>query len=345
MKISYNWLKQFFKLDIPAEEVGVLLTDLGLEVEGIEKYESVKGGLNGVVVGQVLTCVQHPNADRLKVTTVNIGTETLQIVCGAPNVAEGQKVCVATIGTILYDDKGESFEIKKGKIRGEDSFGMLCGPTELGLGEETGGLLILDDKLAPGTPLAEVYQIENDEVFEIGLTPNRADAMSHFGVARDLRAGLLQQNKQVELITPSVSSYRAYKKTLKVKVKIENNEFVEWEMVYEGKYYGTLKSEVEKIWNQGKVVIFDVDVKGGISLKKYFGEQALSIFIEPPSIEELERRLISRNTDDAETIRTRVAKAEEEMSYAKEFDKIVINKDLDVAKKEIESLIKNFIGS
>ncbi len=226
MKISYNWLKQFFKLDIPAEEVGVILTDLGLEVEGIEKYESVKGGLKGVVVGHVLTCIQHPNADRLKITTVNIGSETLQIVCGAPNVAEGQKVCVATIGTILYDDKGESFEIKKGKIRGEDSFGMLCGPTELGLGEETGGLLILDDKLAPGTPLAEVYQIENDEVFEIGLTPNRADAMSHFGVARDLRAGLLQQNKQVELITPSVSSYRAYKKTLKVKVKIENNELV-----------------------------------------------------------------------------------------------------------------------
>jgi guanylate kinase len=115
--------------------------------------------------------------------------------------------------------------------------------------------------------------------------------------------------------------------------------------VYTDKYYGTLKSEVEKIWNQGKVVIFDVDVKGGISLKKYFGEQALSIFIEPPSIEELERRLISRNTDDAETIKTRVAKAEEEMSYAKEFDKIVINSDLNEAKKEIESLIKNFIGS
>ena len=226
MKISYNWLKQFFKLDIPAEEVGVLLTDLGLEVEGIEKYESVKGGLKGVVVGHVLTCVQHPNADRLKITTVNIGTETLQIVCGAPNVAEGQKVCVATIGTILYDDKNESFEIKKGKIRGEDSYGMLCGPNELGLGEDTGGLLILDENLEAGTPLAEVYQVETDEVFEIGLTPNRSDAMSHFGVARDLRAGLLQKNKQVELITPSVSSYRAYKKTLKVKVKIENNELV-----------------------------------------------------------------------------------------------------------------------
>lgn len=127
--------------------------------------------------------------------------------------------------------------------------------------------------------------------------------------------------------------------------KITEDAFVEFEEVYTDKYYGTLKSEVEKIWNQGKVVIFDVDVKGGISLKKYFGEQALSIFIEPPSIEELERRLITRNTDDAETIRTRVAKAEEEMSYAKDFDKIVINKDLDEAKSEIESLIKNFIGS
>lgn len=127
--------------------------------------------------------------------------------------------------------------------------------------------------------------------------------------------------------------------------KIAEDAFVEFEEVYTDKYYGTLKSEVEKIWNQGKVVIFDVDVKGGISLKKYFGEQALSIFIEPPSIEELERRLISRNTDDAETIKTRVEKAEEEMSYAKEFDKIVINSDLNEAKKEIESLIKNFIGS
>jgi len=127
--------------------------------------------------------------------------------------------------------------------------------------------------------------------------------------------------------------------------KIAENAFVEFEEVYTDKYYGTLKSEVEKIWNEGKTVIFDVDVKGGISLKKYFGEQALSIFIEPPSIEELERRLISRNTDDAETIKTRVEKAEEEMSYAKEFDKIVINSDLNEAKKEIESLIKNFIGS
>lgn len=127
--------------------------------------------------------------------------------------------------------------------------------------------------------------------------------------------------------------------------KIAEDAFVEFEEVYTDKYYGTLKSEVEKIWNEGKVVIFDVDVKGGISLKKYFGEQALSIFIEPPSIEELERRLISRNTDDAETIKTRVEKAEEEMSYAKEFDKIVINSDLSEAKKEIESLIKNFIGS
>jgi len=127
--------------------------------------------------------------------------------------------------------------------------------------------------------------------------------------------------------------------------KIAEDAFVEFEEVYTDKYYGTLKSEVEKIWNEGKTVIFDVDVKGGISLKKYFGEQALSIFIEPPSIEELERRLISRNTDDAETIKTRVAKAEEEMSYAKEFDKIVINSDLSEAKKEIESLIKNFIGS
>ena len=227
MKISYNWLKQFIKTDWDSEKTANLLTDLGLEVEGIEKYQSVKGGLEGIVVGHVLTCVQHPNADKLKITTVSIGLEQpLQIVCGASNVAEGQKIPVATMGTILYDKDGKPFEIKKGKIRGEESFGMICAEDELGLGTNHDGIMVLDQKLIPGTPAAAVFNIENDEVFEIGLTPNRADAMSHWGTARDLRAGMLQNGTNVELITPSVSNFKIEKRTLKIDVKIEDQKLV-----------------------------------------------------------------------------------------------------------------------
>jgi len=225
MKISYNWLKQFIKTDWKSEETAALLTDLGLEVEGVEKYQSVKGGLEGIVVGHVLTCVQHPNADRLKVTTVDLGTGTpVQIVCGAANVAAGQKVPVATIGTTLYDKDGASFQIKKGKIRDQESHGMICAEDELGLGTSHDGIMVLDEKYAPGTPASKVFNIENDEVFEIGLTPNRADAMSHLGVARDLRAGMLQTNAHTELITPSVSNFRVDKRTLKMDIKVEDSK-------------------------------------------------------------------------------------------------------------------------
>ena len=225
MKISYNWLKQFIKVDWDAEKTGDLLTDLGLEIEGIDPYESVKGGLQGIVVGEVLSCEQHPNADRLKVTTVNIGAdEYVQIVCGAPNVAAGQKVPVATIGTTLYSAEGEAWKIKKGKIRGEESFGMICAEDELGLGESHDGIMVLDKKLVVGTPVAEIFEIENDQVFEIGLTPNRADAMSHYGVARDLKAGLLQHEISVELITPSVSSYHVDARSLKIDVDVQDKE-------------------------------------------------------------------------------------------------------------------------
>lgn len=225
MKISYNWLKQFLQINWEAEKVSDLLTDLGLEVEGIENVESVKGGLKGVVVGEVITCVQHPNADRLKLTTVDVGQEhLLQIVCGAPNVAKGQKVPVATVGTILYDEKGESFKIKKGKIRGEESNGMICAEDELGLGTDHDGIMVLDPKLKVGTPASEVFDIELDEVFEIGLTPNRADAMSHFGVARDLRAGLMQHGLSPELISPSVSDFHVDERTLRIEVEVEQKE-------------------------------------------------------------------------------------------------------------------------
>jgi phenylalanyl-tRNA synthetase beta chain len=225
MRISYNWLKQFIKLDWKSEETAALLTDLGLEVEGVDKFESLKGGLEGVVIGHVLTCIQHPNADRLRITTVDLGDGVpVQIVCGAPNVAAGQKVAVATIGTTLYDKEGNGFQIKKGKIRGEDSHGMICAEDELGLGQSHDGIMILADDLKPGTPAAKVFNIASDEVFEIGLTPNRADAMSHLGVARDLKAGLNQKNVHTELITPSVSNFRVDKRTLKIDIRVEDSK-------------------------------------------------------------------------------------------------------------------------
>ena len=225
MKISYNWLKQFLKIDLPSSEVSEILTDLGLEVEIIETFQSVKGGLEGVVVGHVLTCEKHPDADRLKITTVDIGdAKIVQIVCGATNVAAGQKVLVATIGTKLFDKDGMPFEIKKGKIRGQESHGMICAEDELGLGTNHDGIMILDKSLESGTKAAVVFNIENDEIFEIGLTPNRADAMSHFGVARDLRAGLSQKNISLELISPSVSKFKIDKRTLKIDVENENEK-------------------------------------------------------------------------------------------------------------------------
>ncbi|MBC7525016.1 MAG: phenylalanine--tRNA ligase subunit beta [Flavobacterium sp.] len=225
MRISYNWLKQFLKLDSNSEDIASILTDLGLEVEVIEKYQSVKGGLIGVVVGHVLTCEKHPDADRLNITTVDLGDgNPVQIVCGATNVAKGLKVPVATIGTKLIDKDGNEFEIKKGKIRGQESHGMICAEDELGLGNSHDGIMILDEKLKAGTLASTVFNIENDEIFEIGLTPNRADAMSHYGVARDLRAGLNQKNIFLELITPSVSKFKVDKRTLKIDIDIKDTK-------------------------------------------------------------------------------------------------------------------------
>jgi len=223
MKISYNWLKQFIKIDWTAEKTSELLTDLGLEVEGLAPFQSIKGGLQGIVVGHVLTCEQHPNADRLKITTINIGTEDpLAIVCGAPNVAVGQKVAVATIGTTLYTTDGEAWTIKKGKIRGEESHGMLCAEDELGLGASHDGIMILNDSLEIGSALAKHYDIEDDLVFEIGLTPNRADAMSHFGTARDVMAGLSQHGINAKIISPSVTAFHVDNRSLKIDVVMED---------------------------------------------------------------------------------------------------------------------------
>ncbi len=191
MKISYNWLKKYINTTLSPEEVGKLLTEAGLEVEHIEPYESFKGGLKGLVVGEVRTCIKHPNADKLSLTTVDVGGEKiLNIVCGAPNVAAGQKVIVATEGTLLYPSEGEPFTIKKSKIRGEASEGMICAEDEIGLGKSHAGVMVLPMETKIGLPASEYFQIYNDSVFEIGVTPNRADALSHIGVARDLAAAI-----------------------------------------------------------------------------------------------------------------------------------------------------------
>ena len=196
MKISLNWLKQYIDLTETPAEIAKILTDTGLEVEGLEEIESVKGGLKGFVIGEVLTCSKHPNADKLSLTTVDIGVaEPSPIVCGAPNVAAGQKVVVATVGTTLYPSEGDSFTIKKAKIRGEVSEGMICAEDELGLGTSHAGIMVLNTDLPNGTPAAQYFNLESDFVFEIGLTPNRADAASHLGVARDLKAVLGREIK------------------------------------------------------------------------------------------------------------------------------------------------------
>lgn len=222
MKISYSWLKNYLHLELPAEEIAQLLTNTGLEVEGIEEVESIKGGLKGVVIGEVLSKKQHPNADRLSITTVNIGAnEPLQIVCGAPNVASGQKVPVATVGTWLYSGE-EKIKIKKNKIRGEVSEGMICGEDELSLGPDTDGIMVLDKKAKVGTAASEYFNLESDTVFEIGLTPNRSDAMGHIGVARDLLTVLNHQGHKLEMCRPSVEKFVVANTSKKIDVELKD---------------------------------------------------------------------------------------------------------------------------
>ena len=224
MKISYNWLKEYIDINLDPQTVARYLTDTGLEVEGIEQIESVKGGLKGIVIGEVLAKEKHPNADRLSITTVNIGKkETIKIVCGAPNVEVGQKVPVATIGTILFSNN-ESFKIKKGKIRGEVSEGMICAENEIGLGNSHEGIMVLDSKAKVGQLASEYFNIETDIVFEIGLTPNRSDAMSHIGVARDLAAVLNHNNIKCQLNFADISAFKeGSEKPISIEVKDEKS--------------------------------------------------------------------------------------------------------------------------
>jgi phenylalanyl-tRNA synthetase beta chain len=219
MKISINRLKDYIPFDLSTKEIADLLTAGGLEVEGVTTYESVKGSLNGVVVGEVLSCEPHPNADKLSLTKVDLGNEIVPIVCGAPNVAKGQKVPVATVGAILYPSSGESFEIKKAKIRGEVSLGMICAEDELGLGAGHDGILVLDTDLPNGSPVGPLFDIKQTEVLEIGLTPNRADAASHLGVARDLKA-LLKK----DLVLTDVDAFTIDNSDRIIEVSVADNE-------------------------------------------------------------------------------------------------------------------------
>jgi phenylalanyl-tRNA synthetase beta chain len=223
MKISYKWLRDYVDVDLSPEQVSEILSNTGLEVEGLEKIETVKGGLQGIVVGEVIECDKHPNADKLSVTKVDIGSGALlSIVCGAPNVAKGQKVPVATIGTTLYS-KDDSFQIKKTKLRGELSEGMICAEDELGLGKNHEGIMVLDKSIKPGTPLMEIIKVEEDYVFEIGLTPNRIDGASHFGAARDL-AAFINLNKKTIAALPDISSFKPDNTKVYIDIEIEDNK-------------------------------------------------------------------------------------------------------------------------
>ena len=225
MKLSYSWLKQYIDLDVDPLELSAILTDIGLEVEGFEEFQSIKGGLRGVVVGEVLTCEKHANADKLSVTTVDVGGKILPIVCGAPNVDKGQKVLVATVGTTLYDGE-ESFEIKKAKIRGEVSEGMICAEDELGLGDSHDGIMVLPPEVKPGMPASDYFDIQQDYIYEIGLTPNRGDATSHIGSARDLVAGLNRHfnTRKYRLKLPKVDDFQIDNHDLDIDVVVKNED-------------------------------------------------------------------------------------------------------------------------
>ena len=224
MNISYNWLKNYINTDIDAVELGKALTSIGLEVGSVDEVQTVKGGLEGLVIGEVLTCEAHENSDHLHVTTVNIGSgEPLQIVCGAPNVAAEQKVVVATVGTTLYAGE-ESFSIKRSKIRGVESMGMICAEDEIGIGTSHAGIIVLPAEAIPGTLTKDYYGIKSDYLIEVDITPNRVDAASHYGVARDLAAYFALKNPDIKLSKPSVDAFKVENTNLTIPVKIENSE-------------------------------------------------------------------------------------------------------------------------
>lgn len=224
MNISYNWLKEYINISLTPEELAAALTSIGLETGSVEEVESVRGGLRGLVIGKVLTCVEHPDSDHLHITTVDLGDgQATQIVCGAPNVAAGQTVVVATVGTVLYDGDNE-FKIKKSKIRGVESFGMICAEDEIGVGQSHDGIIVITEDVKPGTPAAEYFGLTSDFVLEVDLTPNRIDAASHYGVARDLAAWATQHSETLTLARPSVEAFKADRQDGAASIEVVNTE-------------------------------------------------------------------------------------------------------------------------
>lgn len=224
MNISYNWLKEYVNFDLTPDEVAAALTSIGLETGDVEEVQSIKGGLEGLVVGEVLTCEPHPNSDHMHITTVNLGQgDPVQIVCGAANVAAGQKVVVATLGTKLYDGD-ECFTIKKSKLRGVESNGMICAEDEIGIGTSHEGIIVLPEDVVPGTLAKDYYNIKSDYVLEVDITPNRSDACSHYGVARDLYAWLIQNGRQATLKRPSVDAFKVDNHDMNIDIVVENTE-------------------------------------------------------------------------------------------------------------------------
>ena len=255
MNISYNWLKEYVNFNLTPDEVAQALTSIGLETGGVEEVQTIKGGLEGIVIGEVLTCEPHPNSDHMHVTTVNIGSgEPVQIVCGASNVAAGQKVVVATLGTKLYDGD-ECFTIKKSKLRGIESNGMICAEDEIGIGTSHEGIIVLPADAVPGTPAKDYYNIKSEYVLEVDITPNRADACSHYGVARDLYAYLVQNGYEATLKRPSIEDFKVDNHDLDIEVEVENSEACP-------RYAGvsikgvTVKESPE--WLQNKLRLIDV---------------------------------------------------------------------------------------
>ena len=332
MRISWNWLKQYINTDLTPQEAAAILTSTGLEVESVEAFEPIKGMLAGVVVGQVLECGKHPDADRLSVTVVELGGQQAQIVCGAPNVAAGQKVLVATVGTALYMSDGGSLVIKKSKIRGVESHGMICAEDELGLGQSHDGILVLDPSAVVGTPAAEHLQLTSDHVLEIGLTPNRTDAMGHVGVARDLIAALNhRRGLALELKLPDVSVYAQDHEGDAVKVEVQA-------LVAAPRYAGVTLSDVQvgpsPQWLQDRLL--------AIGLKPINNVVDVTNFVQ----HELAQPLHAFDADQlaGRRIVVRMAKADEPFTTLDEKERKLDAGDLVIADAEKPACIAGVFG-
>ena len=296
MNISYNWLKEYVDFDLTPDEVAAALTSIGLETGSVEEVQTIKGGLEGLVIGEVLTCEAHPNSDHMHITTVNLGQgEPVQIVCGAPNVAAGQKVVVATLGTKLYDGD-ECFTIKKSKLRGVESVGMICAEDEIGIGTDHAGIIVLPETAVPGTLAKDYYNIKSDYVLEVDITPNRADACSHYGVARDLYAYLIQNGKQAR-----------NNPTLAIAIVCENMPkrlFAERYQERDGQDRATMRSDLAKEPRSSRQTFVDTPITPVMmfrvpSARAATGNNGLTGFLPDQGVRSLSRR---KTVDEAEEL-------------------------------------------